>query len=290
MARPNHKLLPLHTRHGQPTGIGFCHSYGCRPTEGTTRNSEVLQLPEDWTSCEQLLGALQAAGPKQLFGKGHLGYYRQSHSHCPRQSGEAKGGKGKCKGGFLTGSAVKDTPRSTNRFSVLENCMVGSTKDMLDSSVPPSTEEVVSKSEAPELADTRSEREKRILEALQNKIFRRSTYIPIQVHMVDSNRPLAMKALINCSATGEFIDHSFSERMNFRPINSHIRSGCIMQTDCQTRSERSPRPLTSFSNTKVTRASPNSMSRVSVIRQSSWDTPGLQSTTPTSTGAQVKSN
>ena len=69
------------------------------------------------------------------------------------------------------------------------------------------TEEVVSKSKTPELANTRSEREKRILEALQNKIFQRSTYTPIQVHMVNSNCPLAMKALIDCSATGEFIDH-----------------------------------------------------------------------------------
>ena len=80
---------------------------------------------------------------------------------------------------------------------------------MLDLNVPPTTEDVVSKSETPELADTRSEREKRILEALRNKIFRRSTYIPIQVHMVDSNRPLAMKALIDCGAMGEFIDHEF---------------------------------------------------------------------------------
>ena len=87
--------------------------------------------------------------------------------------------------------------------------MVGSTKDMLDLNVPPTTEEVVSKSETPKPADTRSKREKRILEALQNKIFQRSTYIPIQVHMVDSNRPLAMKALIDCGTMGEFIDHKF---------------------------------------------------------------------------------
>ena len=80
---------------------------------------------------------------------------------------------------------------------------------MLDLNVPPSTEEVVSKSEAPKLADTQSEREKRILEALQNKIFQRSTYIPLQVHTVNSNRPLAMKALIDCGAMGEFIDHKF---------------------------------------------------------------------------------
>ena len=120
----------------------------------------MLQLPENQTSHKQLPGAPQAAGPKRLFGKGHLRYYRQSHSHCPQLLGEAKGGKSGCKYGFLTGLAVKDTPRLTNCFSVLENCTVGSTKNMLDLNVPPSTEEVVSKSEAPELANTRSEREK----------------------------------------------------------------------------------------------------------------------------------
>ena len=109
----------------------------------------------------------------------------------------------------MTQSVVKDTPRSTNHFSVLENCTVGSTKDMLDLNVPPATEEVVSKSKMPELADTQSKREKRILEALRNKIFQRSTYIPIQVHTVDSNHPLEMRALIDCSAMGEFIDHEF---------------------------------------------------------------------------------
>ena len=61
---------------------------------------------------------------------------------------------------------VKDTPRSTNCFSVLEICMVEFTKDMLDLNVPPMTEEVVSKSKPPKLADTQSEREKQILEAL----------------------------------------------------------------------------------------------------------------------------
>ena len=39
-----------------------------------TQNLEVLQLPEDQTSREQLPGTPQAAGPKPLFGKGHLGY------------------------------------------------------------------------------------------------------------------------------------------------------------------------------------------------------------------------
>ena len=75
--------------------------------------------------------------------------------------------------------------------------MVGSTKDMLDSNVLPTTEEVVSKSEMSKLADTPSETEKRISKLLQERVFQRSTYIPIQVHTVDSNHPLAMKALID---------------------------------------------------------------------------------------------
>ena len=55
---------------------------------------------------------------------------------------------------------------------------------MLDSNMPPMTEEVVSKSEMSKLADTLSETEKRISKLLQERVFRRSTYIPIQVHMV----------------------------------------------------------------------------------------------------------
>ena len=71
----------------------------------------------------------------------------------------------------MTQSAVKDMPHSTNHFSVLENCMVGSTKDMLDSNVPPMTEEVVSKSKMSKLADTLSETEKRISKLLQERVF-----------------------------------------------------------------------------------------------------------------------
>ena len=97
----------------------------------------------------------------------------------------------------MTPLAVKNTPHLTNRFSVLENCMVGSTKDMLDSNMLPTTEEVVSKSETSKLADTPSETEKRTSKLLQERVFRRSTYVPIQVHMVDSNRLLVMKALID---------------------------------------------------------------------------------------------
>ena len=71
----------------------------------------------------------------------------------------------------MTQSAVKDTPHSTNHFPVLENCTVGSTKDMLDSNVLPMTEEVVSKSEMSKLTNTPSETEKRISELLQERVF-----------------------------------------------------------------------------------------------------------------------
>ena len=80
---------------------------------------------------------------------------------------------------------------------------------MLDSNVLPTTEEVVSKSETSKPTNTPSETEKRISELLQERVFQRSTYVPIQVHTVDSNHPLAMKALIDCGATAEFIDHEF---------------------------------------------------------------------------------
>ena len=36
-------------------------------------------------------------------------------------------------------------------------------------------------------------------------------YIPIRVHTVNSNRPQAMRALIDCGMTGEFIDHEFAQ-------------------------------------------------------------------------------
>ena len=79
----------------------------------------------------------------------------------------------------------------------------------LDSNMLPTTEEVVSKSEMSKLTNILSETEKRISELLQERVFWRSTYIPIQVHTVDSNCPLAIKALIDCGATAEFIDHEF---------------------------------------------------------------------------------
>ena len=67
----------------------------------------------------------------------------------------------------------------------------------------------MSKSETSKPADTPSKTEERISKLLQERVFRRSTYVPIQVHTVDSNHPLVMKALIDCGATAEFINHEF---------------------------------------------------------------------------------
>ena len=80
---------------------------------------------------------------------------------------------------------------------------------------------------------------------------------------------------------------SLSEHMSFRPIVSHGWLGYIMWMGFQMRLESSPKQSISLSST---RAGPNSMSQVPATRWASWDTPGLWSTTPTSTGTQAKSN
>src|SRR6266481_1727752 len=106
----------------------------------------------------------------------------------------------------------------TNHFSVLENCMVGSTKDMLDSKAPQVTEETVSKPPTPKPADPTlsltpsptppltAKPDDSLYKLIHSTMFQRSTYIPIHVHTVDSNCPLAMKALIDTGATGQFIN------------------------------------------------------------------------------------
>ena len=98
---------------------------------------------------------------------------------------------------------VKDAPHSTNHFSVLEDCTVGSTKDMLDSNVPPTTEEAVSKPPTPNLAGKPAGPPYVLL---HSTTFRRSTYIPLHIHMVNSNLPMAMNALIDTGAMGQFLD------------------------------------------------------------------------------------
>ena len=70
---------------------------------------------------------------------------------------------------------------------------------MLDSNVPPMTEEAVSKPSTPELADPP-------YVLLCSATFRRSTYIPLQIHTVNSNLQMVTNALIDAGTTGQFID------------------------------------------------------------------------------------
>ena len=158
---------------------------------------------------------------------------------------------------------VKDTPCLINHFTVLEACTVGSTKDMLDSNAPPETEEVVSKTKMPKLVDMWAEREKQILEDLQLKIFQRSTYISIQVHTVDSNCPLAMKALIDCSMTGEFINHEFIWAHELRTYHLLHPIGVYNVDRSPNEIGRSLKWLISLSSIKVTWVNPSSMFWVS---------------------------
>ena len=44
----------VYTHHGQPTDVGFHHSHGCRLAEVMNGDSQILQLPEDWTPHTQL--------------------------------------------------------------------------------------------------------------------------------------------------------------------------------------------------------------------------------------------
>src|SRR6266481_9997461 len=114
--------------------------------------------------------------------------------------GQGKGrDEGGGKRGFLSQSTVKDAPCPTNHFSVLENCTVGSTKDMSDSNIPPTTEKAASKPSTPELADPP-------YVLLCSATFQRSTYIPLHIHTVNSNLPMAMNMLIDTGATGQFIN------------------------------------------------------------------------------------
>ena len=93
----------------------------------------------------------------------------------------------------------KDTPHSANQFSVLEKCTVESTKYMLDSRVLSETEEVMSNPPTPQPDDPP-------YVLMRSVTLQRSTHIPLTIHTVDSNFPMVMNALIDCGATGQFID------------------------------------------------------------------------------------
>ena len=52
----HHHHQSVYTCHSQPTDIGFHHSNGCSLAEVMTGDSQMLQLPENWTPCKQMPG------------------------------------------------------------------------------------------------------------------------------------------------------------------------------------------------------------------------------------------
>ena len=136
----------------------------------------LLQLSETRAHLPKLPGAPKTLCARYCHRDRHP---RHCHKGCgssfgnPRQQGDQSKGRGER--GFLDRSTGKDTPRSANLFSVLEKCMVESTKDMLDSKVPSETEEVVSNPPTLQPDDPPY-----IL--MCSMMLRRSTHIPLTIH------------------------------------------------------------------------------------------------------------
>ena len=100
-------------------------------------------------------------------------------------------------------SQQKPMPHSTNRFSVLKTSTVESTRDMLtpQSSV---TTELRTEQAVPDRTPYPSSDQTPVF--VCSPTLCRGTEIPLQVHMVDSNAPLTITALVDSGAIGQFID------------------------------------------------------------------------------------
>ena len=97
-------------------------------------------------------------------------------------------------------------PCSTNRFSVLEECTVGVTSDMLHSSI--SSNQTETNLAMPRLVPTLlvPENGDPPWVYVCSADTRRCTRIPIKIHSVDMGYPLAADSLLDSRATGMFID------------------------------------------------------------------------------------
>ena len=94
-------------------------------------------------------------------------------------------------------------PRSTNPFSALETCTVGITRDMLHT--PQITDQTETK---PAMSQSPPESTQPAY-YVRSTDLRRCTKIPLKVHSVDTGHPLAVDSLLDCGATGMFIDVEF---------------------------------------------------------------------------------
>src|SRR5467141_1288374 len=152
---------------------------------------------------------------KTLEAKDSVGHFDQNRPQEPRGRSHSNGDgrEGGCKkgrasqrarerDGFSGRSIVKPTPRSTNKFLVLETSTVGSTRDMLTPQSPvdePKTEKAV-----PQESPRQPPESTPIL--IRSSTLRRGTELPLRIHTIGSNTLLLINALIDSGATSRFID------------------------------------------------------------------------------------
>src|SRR5882672_7419978 len=141
--------------------------------------------------------------------KDSVGHFSRNRPQEPRgrshSSGNGREGgckKGRARDGFSGRSTVKPTPRSTNKFSVLETSTVGSTRDMLTLQSP--VDELKTEKAVPRESPHQPPDSTPIL--IRSSTFGRGTELPLHIHTIGSNTPLLINALIDSGATGWFID------------------------------------------------------------------------------------
>ena len=105
---------------------------------------------------------------------------------------------------------VNPTPHSTNRFSVLEGSTIGSMRDML---TPQSTaNELRTKQAMPQKSSHPPSTLTPLL--IFSATLQRGTELPLQIHVVGSNAPLLIVALIDLGVMGKFIDIDYVQSNN----------------------------------------------------------------------------
>ena len=111
-------------------------------------------------------------------------------------------------------------PCSTNRFSVLEECTVGVTSDMLCSSI--SSNQTETNLAMPGLVPTLSVPENSDPPGVYVCSADTCCYtrIPIIIHLVDMGHPLAVNSLLDSGATGMFIDVEYvgTQKLQTHPL------------------------------------------------------------------------
>ena len=116
---------------------------------------------------------------------------------------------------------MKNMPRLTNWFSVLENCTVGITSDMLHPPAPSGqTETKPGMSKTPPVIPTASETDSPPHIYVCSADLRQCTKVPLKIRSVDTGTPLAINSLLDSGATSLFIDVEFvkEQKLQTHPL------------------------------------------------------------------------